>query len=107
MQIDTTKSSPADIEGCLSGNVDAIAKVTSQQMGINKDVVSFMMACMQKDKAGMVKNLKVMAEILKVNADVLIAFVEIAIGDYAFKIENVDSLQQVDGQLILNIKKLF
>lgn len=76
-------------------------------MGVNQDVVQFMVSCMQKDKASMVKHLRVVAEMLKVNGDLLVAFVEIAIGDYTFKIEDVNSLQQVDGQLILNIKKLF
>jgi hypothetical protein len=96
-----------DMEAMMNGDIDALSKVMSQQLGINKDFIAMVINCMQKNREGIKKNVRVIADLLKVNADLLEAFVDIASNEYNVKCDNLEKIQKVDGQLMLNIKMLF
>jgi hypothetical protein len=77
LSIDTTKSKLSDIEGMLDGDINSTSLVLSQQLGVNRNFVAFAISCMQKDINGIKVNIKPIADILKIQPELMVVLIEI------------------------------
>jgi hypothetical protein len=104
LPFDTGKSSPEDVKLMLQGNIEAIAKLVSENMGIHQTLVESLLCGIKNDPDQLIEVIGKLAAELKINPNLLKTFTKISLSNYN---PDIVGIKSVDGNVIMHVKDLF